>query len=71
MVFEGYKITLEHFMVDTTSGERVRLEQPLYGQNIFVAQTQSQKVYALNEAFERMRQEALNRMHDTLDEVNE
>ncbi len=70
MIFEGYSLVLEHFIVDTKKGERVRIEEPLCVQNL-CALSNGSSAYALNEVLERMKQEVLKRAcHTKVDEVS-
>lgn len=69
MIFEGYRLVLEHFISTTGDNERVRLEEPLCVQ--YLCALDGGSANALNEVLERMKQEVLKRACPAkMDEVN-
>lgn len=53
MSFEGYRLTLEHFYIDT-NGDWHRVEQPLAVQSVYDRSYGNARSYCINEMLERM-----------------
>lgn len=60
-MFETYRIVLTHYMVDETSGERIKLDEPLCIEQMF-ERTYCSGPIVLNRMFDELKAYALARV---------
>ena len=65
MIYEGYRLTLEHFI--SNNGTLNRIEEPITVQTFFDRTVMPPSAYVVGEVLHRMEQEIRNKM----DEVSE
>ena len=60
-MIEAYRIVLTHYIVDKTTGERIKLDEPLYIEQVF-DRTYGGSPILLNRMFDELKAFALTRL---------
>ena len=61
MVFEGYKMVLTHYIVDSDTGKRIVIDEPIITEQVFDRSYGGSPII-LNRMFNEMKEYTLNRM---------